>query len=76
VAATIIDWINRIFPFLVFVFGVDSLFNGIRLRRIIARDGGVELSGTFGLRHTSFMIGTGVLFVAYSTWRFISMLRH
>ena len=75
-AATIIDWMNRIFPFVVFVFGVDSVLNGIRLRRLIAREDGVELSRTFGFRGTTSMIATGGVLIVWSCWQFVHMLKH
>ena len=70
-AVTILEWLNRIFPYLLLLFGADSIFNGIRIKRIIRRDGGTELSHTLGIRQTTWMIGTGILFVAYSLWRLL-----
>jgi hypothetical protein len=70
-AVTILEWLNRIFPNLLLFFGVGSIYDGVRLKRIIRRDGGTELSRTLGIRQTSWIIGEGILALAYSLWRFL-----
>lgn len=75
--AHILEWLNRIFPYLLLVFGGGSIYDGVRLKRIINRDHGTELSRSLGIRTTTWMLATGILCVAYAVWRlFANLSRH
>lgn len=74
-AETILHVLNRITPFLFLFFGIAFIYDSIRVRSMIAREEGVELSRTLGIRQTTMMLAEGVALLLGAIWLFASWLR-